>query len=118
LSAGSSGAAAESHANAQLGDPHYLAEKLMVALHRPSSGDATSPKGECATPGAFSQATKGRCLPNWRRGVTITFCDGASLLPKRFSMSGIDEARPAVQHPSRLFSRVTVSVWSGQMFLK
>jgi hypothetical protein len=50
-------------------------------------GDAASPKGECAAPGAFFPATKNGRLPNRRRGVAITFCDGgvaATGRPKRF----------------------------------
>jgi len=35
------------------------------------SGDAASPKGECAAPGAFFPITKGGRLPNRRRGVVI-----------------------------------------------
>src|ERR1035437_9563608 len=48
------------------------------------SGDAASPKGECAALGAFFPAARGGRVSNRRRGVAFTFCDGggaATIMP-------------------------------------
>jgi hypothetical protein len=55
------------------------------------SGDAASPKGECAAPGAFFPAAKGGRLSNRRRGVAITFCDeGVAATSKPISVFGLN----------------------------
>ncbi|MGO9586400.1 MAG: transporter [Limisphaerales bacterium] len=60
------------------------------------SGDAASPKGECAALGAFFPATVGRRLSNRRRGVAITSCDGGvAATSKPISVFGLNGTETA-----------------------
>ena len=60
------------------------------------SGDAASPKGECAALGAFFPATVGRRLSNRRQGVAITSCDGGvAATSKPISVFGLNGTETA-----------------------